>query len=343
MAEHRPSLVPRDPFQSQSIESATVISRRPPRNVVDSRRPHAWLVEQECNALGEIVDVATLFLTNRECPFRCLMCDLWKNTLTHRVSPGEIPEQIRWGLQQIQSSTDPSSPREIKLYNSGNFFDRAAIPESDYQAIAELVRGFETVIVENHPKLCGDACFRFRDLIAPAQLEIAIGLETCHAPSLEKLCKSMTLDDFERATRLLHDGDIRTRVFLLQGLPWMTRDESTSWTMRSLDYAFGAGVSACSMIATRVGNGVMDDLLASGHFMPPTGASLECLLDAGIAMRRGRVFVDLWEVDSFFACECCRQQRIDRLRIMNLTQRGVSPIACPSCGHGQTTQVSGAK
>ena len=30
---------------------------------------------------GGCVDVATLFLTNRECPFRCLMCDLWKNTL----------------------------------------------------------------------------------------------------------------------------------------------------------------------------------------------------------------------------------------------------------------------
>ena len=65
---------------------------------MDPRRPYAYLVEPECNALGEIVDVATLFLTNRECPFRCLMCDLWKNTLAEPVSRGDIPTQIRWAL-----------------------------------------------------------------------------------------------------------------------------------------------------------------------------------------------------------------------------------------------------
>ena len=43
---------------------------RPPRNAVDPRRPYAFLIEPERNPRGEIVDVATLFLTNRECPFR---------------------------------------------------------------------------------------------------------------------------------------------------------------------------------------------------------------------------------------------------------------------------------
>ncbi len=335
---------PDAPETPLSISSQEIVARRPSRNALDPRRPYAWLVEQECSAAGEVVDVATFFLTNRECPLRCLMCDLWKNTLTRSVSPGDIPEQIRWGLEQIrlsrrrvpgsESSGLESNPRQVKLYNSGNFFDRAAIPRSDHDAIADLVRGFDTVIVENHPKFCGDACFRFRDAIAPARLEIAMGLETCHEPTLRLLNKSMTLDDFTNAASRLHAGGIRTRVFLLQGLPLMSCDEATRWTLRSIDTAFDAGVSACSVIATRIGNGVMDDLLATGNFTLPTGASLEHVLEQGLAKHRGRVFVDLWDVDSFFRCDQCRRGRIERLRAMNLSQRVTSPMQCDACGCG---------
>ena len=33
---------------------------------------------------------AVVFLTNRECPFRCVMCDLWMNTLDETVPRGAI-------------------------------------------------------------------------------------------------------------------------------------------------------------------------------------------------------------------------------------------------------------
>ena len=86
-------------------------------------------------AAGCVEDVATLFLTNRECPFRCLMCDLWRNTTDTRVPPGAIPQQIDYALARLPAA------RHIKLYNSGNFFDHQAIPPEDYAAIAERVRG----------------------------------------------------------------------------------------------------------------------------------------------------------------------------------------------------------
>src|SRR5260370_26132042 len=46
-------------------------------------------------------------------------------------------------------------PTQIKLYNSGSFFDRRAIPPADYPAIAQRVRRFERLIVECHPALMG--------------------------------------------------------------------------------------------------------------------------------------------------------------------------------------------
>ena len=108
------------------------------------------------------VPVATIFLTNKECTYRCTMCDLWKNTLDAPTPRGAIPEQIRWALERLPAA------RRIKLYNAGSFFDRAAIPPEDHAAIAELVRGFDRVVVECHPALVGDNVLRFRDLLGGA-------------------------------------------------------------------------------------------------------------------------------------------------------------------------------
>src|SRR5579872_3248975 len=136
---------------TSDISTKAILQARPPKNAVDVSRPYAFLLERECSASGEVVDVATIFLTNRECPWRCLMCDLWKNTTDETVPLGAIPQQIDYALERLGPA------RQIKLYNSGNFFDAHAIPPADHQAIARRVGRFERVIVENHPKLCGDA------------------------------------------------------------------------------------------------------------------------------------------------------------------------------------------
>src|SRR6187399_618742 len=78
-----------------------ILDRRPSRNKLDPERPSAFLLEKERAESGDIESVATIFLTNRECPWRCLMCDLWRNTLVDSVPPGAIPEQVDFALQQL--------------------------------------------------------------------------------------------------------------------------------------------------------------------------------------------------------------------------------------------------
>ena len=163
-----------------------VLERRPAKNTVDAARPYANLVEPERQPDGTVADVATIFLTNRECPLRCLMCDLWKNTTDQPVPAGAIPTQIRWALDRL-----PAAPH-VKLYNSGSFFDPRAIPEEDYSDIAKLVSGFDTVVVESHPRMVGRRCFAFNDMF-PGQLEVAIGLETVHPDVLAKLNKRVSM------------------------------------------------------------------------------------------------------------------------------------------------------
>jgi uncharacterized Fe-S cluster-containing MiaB family protein len=201
-------------YPEQAADRARwILARRGARNLLDPLKPYAFLAEIERAGTGEVVSVATIFLTNRECPWHCLMCDLWRNSLVESVPDGAIPAQIDYalaelakqhsaGLQPASSNVNAaadsdrtrrteeeasalgsplSSPgvglpsmmralRQIKLYNSGSFFDPRAIPPEDYPAIADRLREFERVIVECHPALVGEAALEFRNLLEATEV-----------------------------------------------------------------------------------------------------------------------------------------------------------------------------
>ncbi len=319
---------------------AWTLAHRPPRNPLDPFRPYAFLVEEEPDAAGAIVPIATIFLTNRECPWRCVMCDLWRNTLAESTPPGAIPTQIEYALDQLRNRVphpchvpglDVHRVGAIKLYNAGSFFDPRAIPPEDHLAIADLVRPFDRVIVECHPALVNDACLRFRDLLS-GQFEIAMGLETAHPTVLEKLNKRLTLDQFQAAAEFLRRNQIDLRVFILVQPPFMAPEESLHWAQRSLHFAFDCGATAATLIPTRGGNGAMEALAASGDFTPPALATLESAVDYGLSLQRGRVFSDLWDLPRPIDCPACCEARIARLRAMNLSQTVAPRILCDRCG-----------
>ena len=308
-----------------------VLSRRPPKNVVDPWRPYHYLVEPERLPDGRVEDVGTIFLTNRECPFRCLFCDLWKNTTDERVPEGAIVAQIDWALSRLPQV------RHLKLYNSGNFFDAQAIPPAELPRIAERLSEFELLVVECHPRLIGRSCFEFQDRLRPA-LQVAMGLETAHPDVLARLNKRMTLDDFARAARQLREHDVAVRAFVLLRPPFLDEAEGLVWAKRSLDFAFSVGVECCVIIPTRGGNGTMEHLQATGSFAAPRLESLEEALEYGLGLRAGRVFADLWDIEKLFRCQSCSIQRASRLRSTNGTQTIPPPIHCAECESGAASQ-----
>jgi len=343
--------------ETQAARDAWILSHRhapPERSALDPFRPWAFFVEEEaCGAIIKHdgaplkppvglsgpgcstlipepcalipISVATVFLTNRECPWRCLMCDLWKNTLTESVPAGAIPAQIDYALARLALA------RQIKLYNSGSFFDPRAVPVGDYAAIACRVVHFERVIVESHPALIGENCFRFNEHLS-GRLEVAMGLETVHPETLEKLNKRMTLEQFAAAAGRLREHDIDLRVFILVKPPFMVEEEALYWAGRSLGFAFDCGATAATLIPTRGGNGAMEELAAAGDFSPPSLSTLEAALAYGIKLHRGRVFVDLWGVKAGTKCPQCHPARVERLREMNLSQSVLDPVVCADCG-----------
>jgi uncharacterized Fe-S cluster-containing MiaB family protein len=336
-----------------------VLAQRGERRVVDPWATPRVAIDPEPDGHGAVVDVATLFLTGRECPWRCVMCDLWRDTIEGDTPLGAIPHQIALGLAQpaLQAGVE-----HLKLYNAGSFFDARAVPPADDPAIARAVSRFDRVIVESHPRLVGDRTWRFRDRLARSRrvgdadrdfpggdgasrvgdagplLEVAIGLETAHPEALERVNKGCTVDDVVLAARALATHGVGLRVFLLVHPPFVPPGERDAWLARSIDVAIDAGASVISLIPTRAGNGAMERLAAEGAFAPPSLADVEdaARLARRRAAGRARVLVDLWDLAALASCAACLDARRARLLRLNLDQRGpdtgAGPAACAACG-----------
>jgi len=317
-----------------------VLGRRPPRTKLDASRPHGVLLEDERAANGAIARVAAVFLVGRECPWRCVMCDLWTHTIEEDTPVGAIPAQLDLALQAIARDSIPDvATSSIKLYNAGSFFDSRAVPLADYDAIAVRLRSFAHVVVESHPALVGDrvdrlfeALLRHRSPLAPVvELEVAMGLETANPEALSRLHKGMTLEQFSRAADALRKRDVVVRAFVLVPPPFVAREEEAIWLSRSIGFAFEAGAGVVSLVPTRSGNGALDALVGQGLFRAPRLVDLERALGAALPESRGRVFADLWDLDRLSDCSECLPARRERLRQMSLRQQARPRVSCGRC------------
>jgi radical SAM enzyme (TIGR01210 family) len=295
---------------------------RPARNKVNSEIPYHFMHEEEPDEHGNLQQVNTIFLTGKECSFKCLMCDLWKNTLTTSTPEGAILKQIDYALSKLPQA------EVIKLYNSSNFFDPKAIPLKDYPGIIERLSSYKRVIVENHPKLCNKSCVDFNEKLK-GTLEIAMGLETIHPDVLPKLNKQLTAEDFKDAAKFLRINEIPTRAFVLLNPPFLTdAKENIEWAFKTVEFAFECSINCCSIIPTRSGNGIMEVLQENGEYVPPTLVALEEVMERALALQQGRVFVDTWEIGFLSKCDQCFEARKGRLEQMNLLQKFLPIIKC---------------
>jgi radical SAM enzyme (TIGR01210 family) len=316
-----------------------ILARRAPREVHQAWQYQNLIVEDEPTDRLAVARSATVFLTGRECAWRCVMCDLWQYTTTSDTPAGAIPAQIIAARRDLETRGEAVS--QIKLYNASNFFDPHAVPDDDYRAIAAALRRLDHVVVESHPALIGNRVDRFLEELArqadarAVALEVAMGLETANPDALERLNKGVTLDEFCAAAELLRRSGVALRVFLLISPPFIAVEDHDRWLAESIDRALSYGATAISLIPTRAGNGAMEALAAAGLYRPPGLADIERSFELGLTRRgKARVFVDVWDIRQFSRCSYCLGDRVGRLHAMNLEQRARPAISCAHCGHG---------
>lgn len=329
--------------ESRVERSRWIVGLRPEVNRLgDGDRPVGFSLETERGPDGEIWESVVVLIKNRECPWRCLMCDLWKETTKEPLSPGQVIAQIRHALCQLritEKMRGSSRKWQIKLYNGGSFFDRGAIPVADYPTIARLVDGFERIVVECHPNLIGQEIARFRDLLQ-GKLEVALGLESSDPAVLAYLNKGFDLFDFESAVQTLRSLKVDWRAFTIFGLPSVPMDDQLASQVRSAEYAQSLGASVITIIPARSGNGAMDRLLEEGVWRPPSFLEFERVFSESLASvtNRSRCFVDLWDLETMASCRSCFQSRRSRLEQMNLAQSELPSVVCDDCRHGISEQ-----
>ncbi|HEX3557325.1 MAG TPA: radical SAM protein [Thermoanaerobaculia bacterium] len=309
------------------MTSQWIRSLRAPKRRSDPWEPLGHLWEEERTQDGRLQPALTVFLAGAECPFTCVFCDLWRETLDGATPPKVLPIQLR---KALAAAGLPRGPAAVKLYNASNFFDPRAVPPGDEPELLELVAPFCRVTVECHPRLVGDRCLRFAERLAGA-LEVAMGLETVHPQALALLDKEMTLADFDRAAATLRGAGIGLRAFVLVAPPFVPPDEAVEWAVRSAEHAFAQGAERVSLIPVRGGNGAMEALREAGDFTPPRLDQLEDALERCLALQ-GIVTADLWDARRFVSCAACADQRLARLETMNRTGLPTPRLACAACG-----------
>jgi radical SAM enzyme (TIGR01210 family) len=309
-------------------DARTVRSLRPSRPAVDPWSPLGIAEEEERQPGGSIARAATLFLAGAECPWACVFCDLWRYTIGGPTPAGAIPKQIEIGLGALRRD-----PAVVKLYNASNFFDARAVPATDDQAIAALVRRFERLVVECHPRLVSERVASFARRI-DGTLEVAMGLETTDLRAAPRLGKGAALDDFTHAADLLRAAGIDVRVFLLVGTPYVPVAEQVDSVVRAARFAVDRlGARHVSLIPVRGGNGALERLAAQGLFTPPDLALLEHALDGCLDSVSGAVVTaDLWDLERLAPCPRCFAARRERLELVNRTGETQPAIDCGACG-----------
>ena len=302
-----------------------------PRQAPDPWRPVRVLAEDERGADGRPRRWLTVFLAGAECPFGCVFCDLWRHTLDGPTPRGALPAQVR--AARAEAAGDFHG---LKLYNASNLFEPRAAPPEDDAALAAACGGVAAVIAECHPRLVGERCLAFAELLAAegARLEVAMGLETVHPEALPRLGKAMDLPLFDRACAALREAGVGIRAFVLVGAPFVPPEESAAWAVRSALHAFAQGAGHVSLIPVRGGTPEMEALAAAGIWTPPTLADLEVALDEALAAAPAGALVtaDLWDLERLLACPRCFEPRRARLKRMNRSGAGEPLPACESCG-----------
>lgn len=300
---------------------------------MDPWSPLGVIREQERTAAGGAVSSLTVLLAGAECPYTCVFCDLWKNTLDGPTPPGALPQQLAQALSHY--GRVPPGAR-LKLYNASNFFEERAVPAADLERLAGMAGSFDRVVVECHPRLVDDHCAEFAARLE-GDLEVAMGLECVHPEALPRFNKQMSLEDWNRAAARLETAGIPFRAFVLISPPFVPQSESVDWTLISTAYALDSGAETVTLIPLRVESSSADLAEPSLEQIELAFARALDLQESYVRDSPRAVLLDTWDLDRFAReadCAECREPRLSRLRRMNLSGERMEPVACEACSAG---------
>ena len=298
------------------------------------------MVEDERAADGQIARVATVFLTGRECPWRCVMCDLWHYTTPTDTPPGAIEAQLTAARQELARRAEPVAGSSCTTRRTSSI--RGPCRTATIQASPR-----------RSPDLTGSSWSRTRRSSAPAStgfLRPSQPRRTELPPSAPRgrdgsrdrpsRCAGAPQQTDDRRP-LRESGrraeDARRRVARLSADSPAVRPagEQDAWLLRSVDAAFRLRATAVSLIPTRAGNGALEALSASGDFARRRSTTSSAALDS--RSRRRHAVASSWISGISSGLRIVTSASTPGARAcgrINLEQRWQPLPACERCSEG---------
>ncbi len=296
-----------------------VESLRPGKSALDAQRPVDAFVEEEMLPSGHCGRVLTVLLSNRECPYRCVFCGLWQETLDHTPEPCAVAEQVRLAIEQ-HGVCDA-----IKLYNAGSFFDEHAIPVSDHARIAALCRDFPVVIVESRPELIDARAVAFARQVR--HLQIAIGLEVADDTLLALMNKRMSCASVRRASEFLRNAGMSWRAFVMVQPPFVDEADAVALAEKTVAFSAECGAQAVSLIRSYATAGSMEQFAREGFWKPPSLWTVHAAAQKALATFPGITLVDRWSLRHGPTCRQCASGMDDAFALLN-TRQHLPEVTC---------------
>jgi len=182
-----------------------------------------------------------IILESGKCSWgKCIFCNFGKKEVP-MIDFGAFKERIERSLADSKIDT-------LKFFNSGSFLDEAQISKEMRQFLFAKCKeaGISELIVECRAEHVAEMKLNeltreLKELEKNApKLTFAIGLEVADDDALKKICKGMTLAQYERAVKEIRKAGFGVRTYLMANLPFIgdvarSLDKSIAYSLKHSD------------------------------------------------------------------------------------------------------------
>lgn len=204
----------------------------------------------------------------------CSVCGYVNDSSRDKSIPSE---QILIRIKDLLNQVDPEKPIELKLYNSGSFFDETDIPEKLRLKIIDLIKKTPNIFrlgVESRPEFVLNNLNIVKDTknsLDSVNLEIGIGLESSNNAILRDCWnKGSSFEEYTRCVEILRLSGIRTKSYILIKPPFLTEAEAIYDALRTSHDAISIRTDVLSLNPCNVQNGTLaHHLQKKDRYQPP--------------------------------------------------------------------------
>ena len=209
----------------------------------------------------------------------CTMCSYVSDCTLEAIDSDVILEIFNEHLSRFPISEEDKI--SVKLFASGSFLNPYELPKDARDEILKTLVNLGNVreiIVESRPEYVKeDYLNEIHEIIGDTLFEISIGLETSNEYTrLKKINKGFTLNDFEKAIKLIQslkankEHNLKSKAYIFIKPILTSEKEAIDEAVETAFYCESIGVDRLSFCpATIHGGTVIERLWRQGAYQPP--------------------------------------------------------------------------